>query len=856
MQSPDLQELFVQVADLTPEEREHFYASRSIPQSVRDELETLIRFDKAETSRTVQQLLSSAAADWSSAKSPEVCGPYRLVRLLARGGMGAVYLGERVDGELTLRVAVKLIDSAVAGARSFEPRFLQERQILASLSHPGIARLLDAGHTTDTGVPYLVMEFVDGVPIDEFCAPKNLSAKLQILLEVCDAVAYLHRNLIVHRDLKPSNILVDQSGRPKLLDFGIAKVLDEVAADAGITQERLLTPEYASPEQAEGRATTTATDVYSMGVILRKITRIGAQRGALENDVRSIVEMCLRPEPELRYPSMDALAGDIRAALASRPVRARAGNRWYRAARAIRRHWVPAAALAGALLSLTVGIIYANRQRAIAEQRFSQLQNLARVVFNFDGSLRSVPGTTRAREELISASLAYLDGLSRDPQSLARDKALGLEVANGYKLVAHAQGSPRTANLGKLAPARDHFGKAARIIEGVLAREPNHREALVLAIEVAADLASIGDYQNDLALVRQQSTNVERYTARLKESGFPPDGPARLAVLTSLATAGLACSNMQQLTQAASHLRQGIELATPMPPSATKVQLLSNMSAVQRRMGELDVALRSIEQAYAVHRQVEYPSDRTRMSAAYSVLTRLGSVLGEDESLNLGRGREALPPLREALQLAETWVAKDSHDAGLRDRVVKTSRVLGDILRHTQPAEALDVYERGLQSARAMKNISGKRDEARLLAKMAFPLRKLGRAEEGGRRIEAAFSVLRELGMYPPKPGQFPAEMDGVVRCLAEHQLETGRPDFAKKTYEQWLAWVEERRIVPENLMAVNDLSRFYAAARRAHAAAGDQAGADRMDALRRRLWKEWEGKMPGNRLIQSRMSD
>ncbi len=858
MQPSDLQALFREVADLSGEARAAYYQAHAIPDELQAEVESLIQFDETTgTAGTLSGVVSRAAAEWSAGEMPESCGPYRLIRLLAQGGMGAVYLGERSDGELNLQVAVKLIHSAIAGTRDFESRFLKERQILAGLSHPGIARLVDAGRTADRGIPYLVMEYVEGVPIDEYCGDSlSLEARLRLFLEVCEAVAYLHRNLVIHRDLKPSNIMVDREGRAKLLDFGIAKILDEAAADAGMTQERMMTPEYASPEQAMGLATTTATDIYSLGAVLRKILQ-GAEKGhaALAEDVSAIVEMSMRQEPDRRYATADAFAADLRAALESRPVKARADNRLYRLDRFLRRHWITASAVAMTLVSLAAGLVYSNHQRQLAEQRFSQLRALAETVFHFDASLRNVPGTTRAREELVTASLEYLDGLERDAH-LDQDPALALEVANGYKLVGHAQGSPRTANLGKLGPARENLEKASRIVARVVSREPRNVRALLLGLELSADLMSIGDYQDSTELVVEQSKVVSDFTLRLKQMGFPQDEQGRLGVLSSLATAGLACSNMQQLTLAAEHLRQAVALAEPMQPSATKVQVLSNMSAVQRRLGELDESLRLVRQAYDVHAHVQYPSERVRMTATYSLLIRLGSVLGEDESVSLGRGSEALKPLLEAFGLAEEWVAKDPNDVSSRDRVVKLSRVLGDILRHTDPAKALDIYDRGIASARAMKNVSGKRDEARLLAKTARPLRRLGRADEAGRRMDEAFAILRELGMYPPAPGSFAPEMDGVVRCQAEHQLETGRAGFARQTYEQWMQWVEERKIAPQNLTEVFDFSRFYLDARRAYVALGMTDEAAKLDDRRRRLWIEWDRRLPGNQFIALRRGE
>src|SRR5580765_4249635 len=222
----DLRDLFQKLADLPRSEREDYYAQQGIPAAERDELESLLSFDDT-TADSLNEVVGSAAKHLLLSKSPFEeggrCGPYRLVRLLGSGGMGTVYLAERDDGELEQRVAIKFLRSG-EGLPLFRERFLRERQILASLNHPGIARLLDAGH--ENGQPYLVMEYVDGTRIDQYVEGLGVNRILELFLEVCDAVSYAHRNLIIHRDLKPSNILIDGNGKPKLLDFGIAKILD------------------------------------------------------------------------------------------------------------------------------------------------------------------------------------------------------------------------------------------------------------------------------------------------------------------------------------------------------------------------------------------------------------------------------------------------------------------------------------------------------------------------------------------------------------------------------------------------------------------------------------------------------
>ena len=263
--------------------------------------------------------------------------------------MGDVYLAGRDDGEIDQQVAVKLLRTDV-DRPTWRERFLRERQMLASLNHPAIARLMDAGHTAD-GQPYFVMEFVEGVPVDEYASALDLRGQLELFLLICAAISHAHSHSIIHRDLKPSNILVDSRGAPKLLDFGIAKGLAEPGDRTG-TVDRLLTPTYASPEQIRGDVQTIATDVFSLGAVLYKLITgrspreehaAGTREQPEENitppsrlnrdlprDLDYIVLKALRDEPSARYASVERLAEDIRSLLDSRPVEARCGNNVYR----------------------------------------------------------------------------------------------------------------------------------------------------------------------------------------------------------------------------------------------------------------------------------------------------------------------------------------------------------------------------------------------------------------------------------------------------------------------------------------------------------------------------------------------
>lgn len=405
-------ELFSDALELAPEDRPAFLAERcGTNDALRSEVESLLQA-RAQGSEFLRAPLQFASPSSLLDDGAEGCrvGPYRILRPIAVGGMGAVYLGERVDEAFQKQVAIKLLRSGLWGADAIL-RFRMERQVLADLEHPGIARLIDGG-STDTKVPYLVMEFVDGVAIDRYCQDHalDLPARLRLFLDVCDAVQYAHQNLVIHRDLKPSNILVDQSGRVKLLDFGIAKVLASTAEEAGpdltVTGYRPLTPRYASPEQALGGRMTIATDVYSLGVVLYQLLtgefpydldgrtstqivriiseeipvapgrRVAQGMRRLPTDFDTIVLKALQKDPGRRYATVEDFASDIRRHLAGLPVQARPDTAAYRVSKFVARHKVLVGSIVGviALLATALGVSLAAYRQATAARLEAERQ--------------------------------------------------------------------------------------------------------------------------------------------------------------------------------------------------------------------------------------------------------------------------------------------------------------------------------------------------------------------------------------------------------------------------------------------------------------------------------------------------
>jgi len=386
-----VQQIFLAVVDLSSAERaaalERMCGGDTL---LRAEVESLLQADSGGEGQ-LQTAIQTEAAALVEGSGREGCrvGAYRLVREIGRGGMGTVYLAVRADEQYESEAAIKLVRPGLDTDFIFR-RFRRERQILASLQHPNIARLLDAGTTPDQ-VPYLVMEYVKGAWITDYAAEHQLSVedRLRLFLPVCSAVTHAHRAFIVHRDLKPANILIDGAGSPKLLDFGISKLLVSGQPDPAETQAGMMTPDYASPEQIVGDPVTVASDVYSLGAVLYELmtgvkahhidesTPLGLERaicleptvapslavrdqGALARrlagDLDNIILCAMRKEPERRYASVEQLAEDVKRYLEHRPVTARPDSAAYRASKFVRRHRLPIA-LAGAVAGLAAAIL-------------------------------------------------------------------------------------------------------------------------------------------------------------------------------------------------------------------------------------------------------------------------------------------------------------------------------------------------------------------------------------------------------------------------------------------------------------------------------------------------------------------
>jgi len=478
-----------------------------------EEVRSLV--DASQAEETLSARLSVRPHIDLDAMAPGKCvGPYQLDRLLGRGGMGAVYLAHRADGEFQQQVAIKLIDVPLATDLFREP-FRMERQILASLVHPYIARLLDGGVSSD-GELYLAMEYVDGVSIVRYCKEKHLSLRSRLLLfvKVCEAVQYAHQNLVIHRDLKPDNILVVADGTPRLLDFGTAKLLTPMPSSGEFTLMGLqsYTPQYASPEQVMGSPITTASDIYSLGLLLYlmvaevppyelkelttetmlrvicteeppKPSALAVSAEPPDADLDAIALKALRKEPQQRYISVDQFAADLQAYLNGLPVLARRGTLRYRAGKFVRRNKLALSAavlLFATVLAGLVGIVWqwraANLERRRVEARSEDLRQLSNSLLSeIDEALKELPGSTPVQQLIVQRVLEHLDHVAKDA---AGDRRTQLDLVSAYTRLGNLQGNPYEQNIGDATGALVSLDKAIGIAQALQSRNPKDSSVL------------------------------------------------------------------------------------------------------------------------------------------------------------------------------------------------------------------------------------------------------------------------------------------------------------------------------------------------------------------------------------------
>ena len=689
----EIRKLFQEASELAADARECYLREACAEdQPLADEVRRLLAAaDEPEDG--IRDIVSGATARVTVGELPrdELIGHYRIVEVIGAGGMGRVYLAERADDHYRQKVAIKIVGRHAATSRNIE-RFRAERQILANLDHPHIARLLDGGQTED-GLPYLVLEYVEGRSIIDYCRDRSasLEERLDLFVRVCDAVDHAHRNLVIHRDIKPANIWVTEEGVPKLLDFGIAKLLDAEAVGQGpaLTRAglRLLTPEYASPEQVTGAPITTATDVYSLGLLLYELltdrfpygsrdelasdwrrlicetnppppsTVVGRpeqasqdgavpsagpadrrqRRAALRGDLDNIVMTAIRKEPERRYAGARALADDLRAYRDHRPVAARADTPGYRLAKFVRRHRAGVAATA-AVLAFTIGLVAFYTQRLAGERDRATLAALqAGEVSAFLSSVFESASPLVQQGESVSAVDLLEHGAARIEQ-LADQPALQAEL---YRIMGAS-----FTQLGQ-------YARGKRLLqESLVLREA---DPAVAPLALAETLEDLGEAQRYLSEFEPAIANLRRALAIRQATR----GPEHADVARTMGLLGRALGSANRSDEALDTLRSALAMKRRLghAPDIVTSDLLGNMATQLDTLGRYSEAAEIGRQAIEMSERINgplHPHTIIRMSNQALVLRRLYDLeAAAAQSIEtIGRARRIWPPTHPRLGFA------------------------------------------------------------------------------------------------------------------------------------------------------------------------------------------------------------
>jgi tetratricopeptide (TPR) repeat protein/predicted Ser/Thr protein kinase len=713
---------------------------------------------------------------------------YRVISQIGVGGMGDVYLAE--DAELQRKVALKLVRTGI-GSDDIVARFRHEERILASLNHPNIAHLHGYGRTSN-GTPFFVMEYVDGAPLTDFCQGRNLSIRERLALfqKVCAAVHYAHQHLVVHRDLKPSNILVTANGEPKLLDFGIAKLLENEdgagVAPMTMTIVGVMTPEYASPEQVRGESITTASDIYSLGVILYELLteqrpyRTKSRRPdevaravtdeqpphpstvlasappalikdwtALRSDLDNIVLMALRKEPQRRYSSVAQFSDDIRRCLEGRPVLAHRDTFSYRAGKFVRRHKAALAVTAFVVAALCVAMAETLRQKQRAERRFNDVRQLANaLLIDIAPKIERLEGSVEARQALVTQSLRYLDSLARES---ADDSALQSELAAAYEKVGALQGAPQKPNVSDYRGAIASYEKA----QALRSRRLDDRENRRLLAANYRDVAAIRYWTNEFQLsLKDSEAALQLYEQLLAEQ--PHSRELRLAWAEANFDAAQTHSRNQHYAQAYEYLER---------PLATLEEM--------RRSGDDSEVLRLLGRGYSI----------------------LGISLSWD-----GQQERAEAEMTKALTINEALVAQHPNDVVLRYGLWFTYIQASSLYEESgDPAKdqlSADLAAKSIQLAagtleRDPANVQARQNLAQGYSKLAVAQSNLNQPTEAIATGEKALALFLEMERAEPNNLTYKRNLGILYTRFGDAKLKAGDLPGALDAFDKSIASFE-----------------------------------------------------------------
>jgi serine/threonine protein kinase len=891
-----------------PEQAAWLFALREQDPALAEELHQLLRKQREiiESEFLEEKALSSTD---QKGRAGLMIGAYTLISPIGQGGMSTVWLAERNDGRFQRRVAVKFLSIALYGRG--EERFRREGSILGRLAHPHIAQLIDAG-VSSSGEPYLVLEYVDGKQIDQYCDQHklNIDARIRLFLDVIAAVAHAHAHLIVHRDIKPSNVLVTDDSQVKLLDFGIAKLLEE-RRDATLTRDEgsPLTPQYAAPEQLKGEQVTTATDVYALGVLLYKLlsgrhpagprmhshsdlvkaimdeeptslskgivlppaedhgavsanrnTTPAKLRRALQGDLETIVAKALKKNPQERYASVTALADDLCHYLEHEPVLARPDTISHRVTKFVRRNFTFVALGTTAIVlvigSLSTGLYVANQQQEIAEHRFSQVRQLANEYIDLDVRIAGLQGSTNVRMQMVSDSLQYLRSLESEGHV---DKDLALDIAFAYVKVAHAQGDPTTTNLGQFAEAKESLDQASKFVDPILGNDPKNRRALFIATTIAHDRMTLADdagrHEESLAYAKNAAPFIERFLSL--ENVNSRDMYSMVYFYTNVGNVALNCRHFDDAIR---YCRRALDLSQPVD-TVRRVQgnIYGLLTETLRQSGDLEGAIKAANQTIKLQEQEAAGGHPAMLINLADALISKGMTLGgADAEPSLGRSDEALVVFQRAFGIAEELAKKDSADYFSRHKVAAYALVIGNVLRHRDPRKAVVVCDQAITRIREAKaNSSTRQDEAALLAASSYPVRWIGTKAEAQERLDRAFQLLGEAHVYPTEKIEPMSDDYQALQAQADHYSETGQTQKAIDMYQQLLKKLRAWGLRPnDDLRDATCISRTWTTLAALLRVVHRNNDAEALETQRAQLWNHWKNKLPnGEFLIRQSLS-
>jgi serine/threonine protein kinase/tetratricopeptide (TPR) repeat protein len=738
-----------------------------------------------------------------------IVGNYRIEREIGRGGMGRVYLAKRADDAFEQRVAVKLVRGDFDSEAVWR-RFRRERQILADLEHPFIARLIDGGVTAKGNSPYLMMEYVEGAPLDEYLRTNDLplADRLDLFRQICEAVEYAHSRLIVHRDLKPSNILITKNGTPKLLDFGIAKILD-ADADAGDTRTGIFafTPNYAAPEQVRGETLTTAADVYSLGVILYEmltgarpfsfennnlsqiiqivgeveptlpsatvgclssVVRGTSQKTAcfgendqrtksderrtkaLKGDLDNIVLKALKKEPARRYKSVEALGEDVRRHLAGLPVSARPDTISYRAGKFVRRNRAAVVAASMVLLALVVGSLttlwQAKNARRERDRAERRFDDVRQLANSFLFEINDEIGRSpiRARELVARRGVEYLDRLAGEAGT---DLSLQSELAAGYERIGEIQGGLFDANLGDSNGALESYRKSLRLRQAIYDADANN---------IAAGLQLVAGY-------------------RLVGEALMTTGDSAAAIENNRRAVAL-CEDLYRIAPQNSEVR--LQLARSLAMLGQSILRVGDLNEVLN----LYVRARELFQNLAA----ENPADFSLQKRLGVILSYLGYVKQQT-----GERVEALRLYEEALAIAIRWHESDPHNIETRRNLSQMYWWVGVTLRELNRVdESLEHFKESFALQRAIveqdpANIGERNALADCYLELGVSLAAAKQSDAATKDLKQAIANYETVAAADSRNASARRQINYARRFLTDVLVSQGRSDEAVQMYKQ-----------------------------------------------------------------------